>query len=282
MAHFWLGAALAFAGRQEEGIPQLKIALELAPRDPRKKFFNTLLALAYLTTGQVDRALEWARAAAHPRSDFIEAPLALASILAHLGKEKEARAALDRIAVANLGAVERRLDEASSFTHTALARALCWSDQHDSAIEEANRALELNQYDAMAHFWLGAALAFAGRQEEGIPQLKIALELAPRDPRKKFFNTLLALAYLTTGQVDRALEWARAAAHPRSDFIEAPLALASILAHLGKEKEARAALDRIAVASLGAVERRPFWRRYRYPKTKELVLDGLRKAGLSE
>ena len=110
----------------------------------------------------------------------------------------------------------------------------------------------------------------------------IAHLLAPRDPRTKFFNVVLALAYLTTGQADRALEWARAAAHPQSDFVEAPLTQASILAHLGKEKEARAALDRIAVANLGAVERRPYWRRYKYPKTKELVLDGLRKAGLPE
>ena len=35
-------------------------------------------------------------------------------------------------------------------------------------------------------------------------------------------------------------------------------------------------------SDLGSVAQRPYWRRYKFPETKELVLDGLRKAGLSE
>ena len=190
----------------------------------------------------------------------------------------------DDTAARCLDAAERAvaLDETSSIARTALVRALNWFDQYDTAIEEAKRAVDLNPYDVQAHFWVGVSLVFGGRQEEGISQLETALKFAPPDPRIYFFNTILALAYLTTGQLDRALEWARVATHPQSDFIEAPLALASILAHLGEEKEAWAALDRIAVADLGSVARRPFWRRYRSPETKELVLDGLRKAGLPE
>jgi adenylate cyclase len=174
------------------------------------------------------------------------------------------------------------LDESASISRTELVRALLWSGQHDAAIAEANKAIEQNPYNALAQFWLGAAFAFAGREEEAIPRLEHALELTPRDPRNQFFMTHLALAYLSTGQPERALEWVRLAALRRSDFIEAPLTLVSILAHLGKEEEAKAALDRIAVADLGSVERRPHWRRYRHPTTKELVLDGLRKAGLPE
>jgi adenylate cyclase len=184
-----------------------------------------------------------------------------------------------------LEAAERAvsLDEASSITRLALVRALLWCGQHDAAIEEANRALELNQYDALAHAWLGAALLFAGQAAEGVPKLAAALELAPHDSRKNvYMGTHLAAAYLTTGRPDQALELARAAARPRSNFIEAPLILASILAHLGNEKEARAVLDRIATAGLSAVERLSSWKRYRYPETMELVLDGLRKAGMPE
>jgi adenylate cyclase len=183
-----------------------------------------------------------------------------------------------------LEAAERavQLDGESSHTRTALVRALLWCGQHAQAIEEANRALELNHYDALAHFWLGAALSFAGRPEEGIPRLETALELAPHDPRKTIFMTHLALACLITGQLDRALELARAAARLRSDFVEAPLVLASVLSHLGKEAEARTVAEGIANTDLGAVARRPFWRRYRYPETRERVLDGLRNAGLSE
>jgi adenylate cyclase len=174
------------------------------------------------------------------------------------------------------------LDGESSLTRTALVRALLWCRRHGPAIEEAKMALELNEYDAIAHLWLGAALSFAGRPEQGIPRFETALELAPHDPRKTIIMTHLALAYLTTGQLERALELARAAAQPRSDFIEAPLVLASVLSHLGKEAEARTVVDGITTAGLGAVARRPFWRRYRYPETRERVFDGLRKAGLPE
>ena len=190
----------------------------------------------------------------------------------------------DDTATRCLEAAERAvdLDDSASLTRIALVRALSWCDQHDTAIKEAYRALELNPYDALAHAWLGGALIFAGREEEGIPWLETALELAPRDPRNQFFATHLTLAYLSTGQPERALEWARVAAHRRLDLIEARLVLASVLAHLGQDVEARAALDGITVADIGSVERRPFWRRFRNPATKELVLDGLRKAGMPE
>jgi adenylate cyclase len=176
------------------------------------------------------------------------------------------------------------LDEASSVARTTLVRALLWLNQYDTAFEEAKRAVELNPFDAQANIWVGVALALAGRQEEGISRLESALEFVPTDPRTYLFTTVLALAYLTTGQLNPALAKAQAAArvvaHSQSDFIEAPLALASVLAHLGEEKKARVVLDQIAVADLRSVERRTFWRRYKYPETKELVLDGLRKAGL--
>ncbi len=184
-----------------------------------------------------------------------------------------------------LEAAERAvsLDETSPTARLALVRAFLWCGQHDPAIEEANRALELNHYDTLAQCWLGAALIFAERPAEGILILEAALEFAPRDSRRNIYMaTHLALAYLTTGRPDKGLELARVAARPRSDFIEALFVLAAILAHMGKMKEARAVLDRIAAAGLGAVEGLSSWKRYRYPEPLELVLDGLRKAGMPE
>ena len=122
----------------------------------------------------------------------------------------------------------------------------------------------------------------AGRAADGIPAVLTGLELAPRDPRNNLFQTHLALAYLVIGQLERALEQARAAVHRRSGFIEADILLASILAHLGDTAEAQAVLNRIPIANLGAIERRIFWRLYRDREAKELVLDGLRKAGMPE
>ena len=119
---------------------------------------------------------------------------------------------------------------------------------------------------------------FAGREEEGIPRLENAIELAPRDPRNRFFMTHLALAYLNSGQLELALKWARLAAQRKTDFIEAPAALASILAHSGKEEEARNILTEFGIQNISSIEARPFWCRYLFPATKKLVFDGLRKA----
>ena len=161
-------------------------------------------------------------------------------------------------------------------------RALLWCGNHDAAIREANQAIELNPANALAQGWLGAALAFAGREDEGIPRLEKAVELAPRDPRNRFFMIHLALAYLATDEIELALDCARSAIQGHTDFIEGPVVLASLLAHLDKKEEARTILTQIGIQDINAIERRPFWRRYLYAKTKELVLSGLYKAGLDE
>ena len=172
------------------------------------------------------------------------------------------------------------LDESAAISRTELVRALLWCGQHDAAIQEATRAVELNPANALAQGWLGAALCFAGREEEGIPRLENAIELAPRDPRNKFFMTHLALAHLTTGQLERALNYARSAIQGHTDFVEAPAVLASTLAHLDKKEEAQRILSQFGIRSISSIENRPFWRRYLYLKSKNLVLEGLLKADL--
>jgi len=172
-------------------------------------------------------------------------------------------------------AVDR--DESAAISRTELVRALLWCRQHDAAIREATWAIELNPSNALAQGWLGAALVFAGREEEGIPRLENALELAPRDPRNRFFMTHLALAYLNTGQLELALDRARLAAQRETDFIEAPVTLASILAHSGKTEEARTILTQFGIRNIRSIKTRPFWRRYLYSATTKLVFEGLRK-----
>ena len=129
----------------------------------------------------------------------------------------------------------------------------------------------------MARGWLGAAFVFAGRDKDGVQYLESAIELAPRDPRNRFFMTHLALAFLTLGELENALNWARLAAQSKSDFVEAPAALTSILAHLGKYEEAESVLSQHNIINISSISERPFWRRYLYPATKNLIVEGLRK-----
>jgi len=169
------------------------------------------------------------------------------------------------------------LDESLAVSRIDLVRALLWCGQHDAAINEASRANNLNPSNTLAQGWLGAAFVFAGRDKDGIRYLESTIELAPRDPRNRFFMTHLALAYLTLGELENALDWIRLASQSNSDFVEAPVALASILAHLGKYEEAESVLNQNNIRSVSSISERPFWRRYLYPATKNLVVKGLRK-----
>jgi adenylate cyclase len=168
------------------------------------------------------------------------------------------------------------LDESLAFSSTDLVRALLWCGQHEAAIEEARRLTKLNSSNALAQGWLGAALVFAA-QEEGIQYLENAIELAPRDPRNRFFKTHLAFAYLTLNDLDKALSWAKLAGQSKSDFIEAPVALASVLAHVGNKDQAKSILAQHDIQEFASIGGRPFWRRYLYSTTYDLVLEGLQK-----
>ncbi|NIQ91086.1 MAG: tetratricopeptide repeat protein, partial [Deltaproteobacteria bacterium] len=47
---------------------------------------------------------------------------------------------------------------------------------------QAEKAVALNPNSAMAHFFLGKTLFFAGRVEESIPEYKKAIRLNPFPP----------------------------------------------------------------------------------------------------
>ncbi len=174
------------------------------------------------------------------------------------------------------------LDDTDSFAHVLLAFAFRWSGQHDLAVAEAERAVELNPSNAMAQGTLGNVLDLAGRPEEGIPKIEQALQLNPRDIHNHFFMTILARAHLNARHYETAVEWARKAIQRRSDHARAHLVLAISLGHLGRQAEARAALDECKRLQPGYAEKWIHWQEYRNPADNEHLLDGLRKAGLLE
>jgi eukaryotic-like serine/threonine-protein kinase len=72
------------------------------------------------------------------------------------------------------------LDPNSAQTHTTLAAVkLDYDWDRDGAVQELERALQLNPGSAWAHHWYGHALEAQGRFEEGTEQLRTALALDP-------------------------------------------------------------------------------------------------------
>ena len=75
--------------------------------------------------------------------------------------------------------------------------------QYQQAIEELNKAIELNPKLATAYLNRGAAYNSLGQYERAIKDLDKALEL---DPKNAPAHTNIGLAYYMVGQYDRAVE----------------------------------------------------------------------------
>ena len=96
------------------------------------------------------------------------------------------------------------LDDSLAEAHASLAFCL-WRNEGDWAGAESHfqGALELDPYYPAAHHWYGYMLAFWGRADESIEQLKRAREM---DPLNVVINTDYGQVLYWAGQFDRAIE----------------------------------------------------------------------------
>ena len=67
------------------------------------------------------------------------------------------------------------------------------------------RAIELEPNGAESNFFLGLGLNFAGRPEEAIPILEMAIRLNPISPAK--YLNAIAISYRMMSQYDKAIEY---------------------------------------------------------------------------
>ena len=108
--------------------------------------------------------------------------------------------------------------------------------------------------------------------------------MSPFDPLRYWNAVSFALAHLVARRFEPALEWADRSLHDQPRFISAIRAKIVANAHLGRLDEARAELGRML-----AIDPRLTTAGYRAllapamaPEVLDLVVAGLRKAGLRE
>jgi adenylate cyclase len=153
---------------------------------------------------------------------------------------------------------------------------------HDVGISKVEEAVALNPNDAMARYFLGWTLCFAGRAKEAIPHIDHAMRLSPRDIFLTGMMTYRAVALFHLEHYEEALGWAqRASLSPDPRSMTFAL-LSAALAKLGRQEEARAALkDLLAHApgmSCAKYRENPFGA----PEFMERFADALRDTGLPE
>ena len=157
----------------------------------------------------------------------------------------------------------------------------------DGNIDEglALTELALSMHPNSHRFWNSKAISHAlkGETTEAITAAERAISLAPNDPA--IWNSYLpiAQAHLQELRYEEAVDYAKRALRHNEHLAAAYYILASALAHLNREADARKALT-AALKINPRMTVRAFPRNYQVARFKNLdvYFDGLRKAGLPE
>ena len=175
------------------------------------------------------------------------------------------------------------LDAGDALTHWRRSMLYRLRGNLESALAEANRAVEITPNLAPAHLALAMALIFSGQPKEGLTSIQRCLRLDPRGPGVAGYLLMMTIAHYLCHDYDVAVEVARRTALLYPDYPNIYRWLAAALGQLGRTDEARGALEK-AIAILPAsfdmyVRKHVPWHR---PEDHAHMLEGLRKAGWKE
>jgi adenylate cyclase len=172
------------------------------------------------------------------------------------------------------------LDDSDPWAHLALGYVATARRRTNEAVEEFQRALDLNPNFAAAHGYLGFTLVLGGRSDESIDHCEQAIRLSPHDPQNAVFNVHLAAAHYQMGRYAEAASISRKAIHQRFGLPNAHRVYAASLAQAGQIEEARAELAQLQELH---PENSIAWIEQNIPYTPgpmAKLLEGLRKAGM--
>jgi adenylate cyclase len=172
------------------------------------------------------------------------------------------------------------LDDRDPWAHLALGYVALTRRRTNAAVDELQRALDLNPNFAVARGFLGFALALDGRSDQGIEHLEQAIRMSPHDPQNALFNVGLAGAHYLAGRYNEAIVYGSKAMQQRFGLTNGHRIYIASLAQAGQIDEARAALAKLQELqsghSIAWIERNiPYT-----PGPMAKFLEGMRKAGL--
>ena len=171
------------------------------------------------------------------------------------------------------------LDDRNPYAHWALGIINLHLRRHDMAIREAERSISLAPNLAEGHESLGNTLHYSGRSEEALACFDRAMALNPYYP--DMFLHFQAQAMFQLGRYKDAVASLkrRLVRNPGTDVSR--VLLAASYGHLGRFDEARVEWqEALRVNPDYSLEYRRKVLPYKNPADFELMVDGLRKAGI--
>jgi adenylate cyclase len=177
-----------------------------------------------------------------------------------------------------LGHKALALDPATTRAYRLLADIDLFSKRYDLALEQLDRALEINPSDADTYAHRGSILVWAGRAGEGVPWLEGALRL---DRANGWAASRLCMAYYFVrryGEGVDACDRALTRDPGRNTQMLTHPVLAATYAQLGRQEDAE--VERAIVRNLWPfLDARTFAAQFGTPEARDHMLDGLTKAG---
>jgi TolB-like protein len=140
------------------------------------------------------------------------------------------------------------LDDKNAMAHMALGRVHLIMGKYDEAVTAMERAIALNPSLTLAYFGLGMTFAFAEQPEKAIASLDKAIEFSPHDPALFAFLTVRSFALMGLEDYESAVEYARRAVAEQSAYVLPHAALVAALGWLGRKAEAKQAIDEMLEA----------------------------------
>ena len=137
------------------------------------------------------------------------------------------------------------LDDKEAMAHFALGRIQTARREYEAAIDELRTAIDLNPSLALAHFGLAIALLGARQPDEAISECDTAIRMSPRDPLIWAVFTIRASVRLAFGDYDAAVQDARHAIRNPAASIWPHAILVAALALLDRRGDAKIALDNL-------------------------------------
>ena len=171
-------------------------------------------------------------------------------------------------------------------THRIKSEMLVTNRRYDEAIAEAERAIALNPNNATGYLALADVLGFSGRPLKAIENARKGMRLDPNFPSP--YLAVTGRAQFDLERLDEAVVSLKRAASGNPNDRSPLITLTAAYGHLGWQQDAARVLDELN--RLHTKERmRSFtidWQKnrwpYRYPRDRERLIEGLRKAGVPE
>lgn len=154
---------------------------------------------------------------------------------------------------------------------------------YEQGLQATQRAYELNPKIAFVSMLVGVSKLFAGDPTEALGHFEDAMRVSPADPGAFFSYSCAALGHLFCGRPSEAYDLAKKSARMYADWDSTYWALISALVQLDRTEEARSLIPKfLELSPTATVSRLRELLPIRNPKSLNMILDGMRIAGLPE